>query len=129
MDCLHEQDVTSGHPIYICYATAHGQLTNMMVLRSLGSELQYEHLIRDLDTLDRYLTTAGSLDVIRRKQQLLRTEVVPDPLYSPKIHCSLYKILRLIPFLSQMKPAHTLISHPSKIHFNIILPSTPTSPV
>jgi len=42
------------------------------------------------------------------------------------IYC-VHKILSLDPLLSQLNPVHTLALYVLKMHFNIILPSTPRS--
>jgi len=59
---------------------------------------------------------------------LLASEETPRLLWNPKVHCLIHKSPPLIPVLSQIDPAHTLTSSFFKIHFNIILSSTPRSP-
>jgi hypothetical protein len=46
----------------------------------------------------------------------------------PEGSLSVHKNPALDPILSQLKPIHIFTSYFLKIHINIILPSTPTSP-
>jgi hypothetical protein len=48
-------------------------------------------------------------------------------LHNSEVHCHVHKLASQIPILSQMIPIHILQIFLSKIHFNIILPSTPIS--
>jgi hypothetical protein len=55
------------------------------------------------------------------------SQQIPLLLRNPKVRYRVYKNLPLVPSLIQMNPAHTFTPHFTKIHFNIIFPSTPKS--
>jgi len=51
----------------------------------------------------------------------------PHLIWDMKVHYCVHKNLTLIPVLNEMGPVHTFSPYFSKIHSNIIFPSTPTS--
>ena len=55
------------------------------------------------------------------------SQKIPRFLCTPKVHCPIYKSPPHAPILSQINPVHFSPIHVLKIHFNIILPSVPTS--
>jgi hypothetical protein len=55
------------------------------------------------------------------------TQEFPNILRDQMVHYRVHKSPRLAHFMSQINPVHTTQSYLSKIHSNIIIPSTPTS--
>jgi hypothetical protein len=81
---------------------------------------KYEYI--DLHTLTQLLT---ELSPSREAANSAATQEVPSILWNPKIHYRVHKSPPLVPIQIQINPIHTIPSHLSKIHFNIVY--SPTS--
>jgi len=55
------------------------------------------------------------------------SQEIPSILLNPKVHYPVQKHPRRVSVISQINPVHALKTEFFKIHFNIILPSTPRS--
>jgi hypothetical protein len=58
----------------------------------------------------------------------LAVQEIPRRLWNPKSFCCGRRSLSLDPVLSRMNPAHNFTSHFFKLHFNITIQSTTSSP-
>jgi hypothetical protein len=75
-----------------------------------------------------YLLTPWSRILLEKLTHFVASQEISCVLLNLKVHYCIHKSPLPVSILSQPNPVHTPTSHFLKIHFNIILPSTPGSP-